>query len=314
MQEYSSRRYNSWTDNCRTLYGGRIQKVAVNAGFSCPNRDGTVSTGGCTFCNNEGFNPSYCKDSLSIGSQLDTGIRFLSKRYPRTSMFVAYFQAYSNTHASLAYLSTVYGEALSHPKIQGLVIGTRPDCVDAEKLDYIAQLSRNHFVKLEYGIESCYDDTLIRINRGHTFADTKKAIDMSADRGIQTGAHLMFGLPGESRQQMLDQVNHINQLRIHSIKFHQLQIVKGTAMAKEYLEYPDRFKLFSLDEYLDFLALFIERLRPDIAIERLSGEVPLNYNAGISWGKLRMDQVLMRFEKLLEERDTWQGRLYSPKT
>lgn len=311
MPEIAKRRYNSWTDMCRIHYGGRIQKVAINAGLGCPNRDGSKSVGGCTFCNNEGFNPSYCKPDISITSQLDKGLAFLKKRYPRSKMFVAYFQAFSNTHAPLAQLKTIYEEALSHPEIDGLVIGTRPDCVDEEKLDYIAGLSGQYYVKIEYGIESCYDDTLLRINRGHNFADSRRAVSMSVERGIQTGIHLLFGLPGESRQRMLDQVGMINRLPAHSVKFHQLQIVKGTAMALEYQQHPERFELFSLHEYLEFLVAFIERLRPDMVIERFSGEVPPAYNQGISWGMIRMDQVLVQFEKMLIDKDTWQGRLYA---
>lgn len=311
MPEKAKRRYNSYTDLCRIQYGGRIQKVALNAGLGCPNRDGSKSAGGCTFCSNEGFNPSYCKPDLSVTAQLNAGLAFLKKRYPRSKMFVAYFQAFSNTYAPLARLKALYEEALSHPEIDGLVIGTRPDCVDEEKLDYISGLSRRYYVKIEYGIESCYDETLLRINRGHDFAASRRAVALSAERGIQTGIHLLFGLPGESRQQMLDQVEVINSLPAHSIKFHQLQIVKGTAMAREYHQHPERFELFSLQEYLEFLVAFVERLRPDIAIERFSGEVPPAFNEGISWGGIRMDRVLMQFEKMLIEKDTWQGRHYA---
>ncbi len=307
----TTRRFNAWTDQCRLLYGGRIQKVSINAGFSCPNRDGTVGLGGCTFCNNEGFNPSYCKPEKSITRQLDEGLVFLKGRYPRTSMFVAYFQAYTNTHAPLSRLRLLYGEALSHPQISGIVIGTRPDAVDEVLLDYIASLSyETNYVKIEFGLESCYDDTLLRINRGHGFADSRRAIAMTAERNIATGVHLLLGLPGEGRDRMLEQVTLINELPIQSIKFHQLQIVKGTMMARQYREHPEVFQLFSLEDYLAFMVRFIERLRPDIVIERISGEVPLPYNEGISWGGVRADQVMVRLEHLLEEYDTWQGKYY----
>ena len=307
----SNRRYNAWSEQSRRLYGTRIQKLAVNAGFSCPNRDGTLGTEGCTFCNNEGFIPSYCKPSASVHEQLDTGLAFVKKRYPRAGRFVAYFQAYSNTHAPLDHMREVYEEALQHPAISGLVIGTRPDCVDEEKLDYLAALSREYFIKVEYGVESCYDETLRRVRRGHLFAESQKAIRMSAERGLMTGIHLIFGLPGESRQQMLDQVTAINELPVHTAKFHQLQIVKGTEMAREYAAYPERFALFSLEEYVEFVSDFLERLRPDIALERLSGEVPPRLIAGKPWGRVRADVIITMIEDKLKEKDGFQGRLYA---
>ncbi len=306
----SNRRYNAWSEQSRRLYGTRIQKLAVNAGFSCPNRDGTLGTEGCTFCNNEGFIPSYCRPSASVQEQLDTGLAFVKKRYPRAGRFVAYFQAYSNTHATLDRMRAIYEEALSHPAISGLVIGTRPDCVDVDKLDYLAGLSKQYFIKIEYGVESCHDETLRRVRRGHLFAQSQKAIRMSAERGLMTGIHLIFGLPGESRQQMLEQVTAINELPVHTAKFHQLQIVKGTEMAREYAEHPERFELFSLEDYVEFVSDFLKRLRPDIAIERLSGEVPPRLIAGKPWGRVRADVIITMIEDKLREKDGFQGRLY----
>ncbi len=305
----NTRRFNSWSDTARRIYGSRVQKLTVNAGFSCPNRDGTLGFGGCTFCNNEGFNPSYCDPSKSIEQQIDQGLRFIRKRYSRASMFVAYLQAYSNTHASREYLEQVYRDALSHPDISGLVIGTRPDCIDPGKLDLIADLASRYFIRLEYGVESCYDRTLKRINRGHSVADSERAIMMTAERGIKCGIHLIMGLPGESRQQMLDQVDVVNKLPIDTIKFHQLQIVKGTAMEGEYEQNPENFDLFGLKDYISFIAEFAERLRPDIAVDRFAGEIPPRLIAGKRWGNVRYDRVLAMIEKRLEEMDTWQGRL-----
>ncbi|MFO7998061.1 MAG: TIGR01212 family radical SAM protein [Bacteroidales bacterium] len=304
----NSRRYNAWTDYCRKNYGGRLQKVAVNAGFSCPNRDGTVGLGGCSFCNNEGFNPSYCKPEKPVYQQIEEGLGFLKKRYKNPAVFLAYLQAYSNTHASLEVLKRVYGAVLAHPEIGGLVIGTRPDCVDEAKLDYLSELSRETIIKLEFGLESCRDETLDRIRRGHGFSDSVRALQMARERGIETGAHFIFGLPGETREQMLGQVHTINTLPLHSVKFHQLQIVEGTELAREYAAFPERFSLFSLEEYLDFIPRVIERLRPDISIERLSGEVRPPFNVGLSWGSLRSDQVMNRIERRLEELGTWQGK------
>jgi len=306
----SERRFHSWTDKMRIQYGSRLQKLSVNAGFSCPNRDGTVGVGGCSFCDNEAFSPSYCQPETTVKEQIEKGLAFMQKRYPRARLFVAYFQTFSNTWAPLEKLQQVYNEALSHPMVAGMVIGTRPDCVDEEKLDFLATLSKKHIVKLEYGLESCYDATLRRINRGHLFEDSVKAIHMTADRGIITGAHLMFGLPGESRSQMLDQVHEINKLPLHTIKFHQLQIVKGTPMAAEYAENPDDFMLFDLEEYVGFVCEFIARLRPDIAIERLSGEVPPRLNAGKRWEGVRADKMISLVEKRLEEKQLFQGIWY----
>lgn len=307
----NNRRFNAWSDLAKKRFGSRLQKITVNAGFSCPNRDGTVGFGGCSFCNNEGFNPSYCDPKKTIHEQIDQGLSFIRVRYPRAKLFVAYLQAYSNTHAPLERLREVYEEALRHPAISGLVIGTRPDCVDDEKLDYLSLLSQKHVIKLEYGVESCYDSTLRRINRGHTFTESVKALNATASRGLFNGIHMIFGLPGESRSMMLDQVQTINSLPINTIKFHQLQIVKDTAIAAEYREHPERFELFGLEEYIDFVCSFIERLRPGIAIDRLSGEVPPRLIAGMRWGKVRSDSIIGMVEKRLEERNTFQGAAYT---
>lgn len=306
------RRFNAWSDRAREKFGTRLQKLTINAGLSCPNRDGTLSRGGCTFCNNEGFNPSYCDPKKTIKQQIDQGLNFIKNRYPRAKRYVAYFQAYSNTHAPLSHLRSLYEEALQHPEISGLVIGTRPDCVDDEKLDYLEKLSKTHFIKIEYGVESCYNETLQRINRGHTFEASVKAIEATAERGIFNGIHLIFGLPGESRRMMLEQVALINKLPIHTIKFHQLQIVKNTVMAQEYAACPERFNLFDIAEYVDFVISFIERLRPDVAIDRLSGEVPPRLIAGKRWENIRSDGVIGLIEKELEKRNTYQGMRFTP--
>lgn len=306
----NSRRFHSYTDAMRERHGSRIQKISVNAGFSCPNRDGTVGVGGCTFCDNAAFSPSYCHPEMSITDQINKGLAFVRRRYPRAALFVAYLQSFSNTWAPLDKLKDIYSEALAHPDISGMVIGTRPDCVDSEKLDYIASLAKDHYIKVEYGLESCYDATLKRINRGHDYKDSVKAIGMTAERGITTGAHLVFGLPGESRSQMLDQVHKINRLPIHTIKFHQLQIVKGTPMEREYAENPGDFKLFDLDEYVDFVTGFIARLRPDIAIERFAGEVPPAFNVGKRWEGVRSDRLIALVEKRLEQKQLHQGIFY----
>ncbi|TVQ86873.1 MAG: TIGR01212 family radical SAM protein [Bacteroidetes bacterium] len=307
----NKRRFHSLADYYKQRYGSRIQKVSVNAGFTCPNRDGTKGTGGCTFCNNEGFNPSYCHEESSVNEQIEKGLRFLKKRYRRARTFVAYFQAYSNTYADIEILKPKYEQALSHPEISGLSISTRPDCVDAEKLDYLAELADKNIISVEYGVESCYEDTLEKINRGHSFVDSVKAIEQTAAKNLHVGIHLIIGLPGESREQMLEQSKIISGLPINSVKFHQLQIVKGTQMAEDYMKHPDKFRFFEPEEYVGFMVEFLEKLRPDIAIERFAGEVPPAYNLRKSWNGLRSDQMIILIEKALERKNTWQGKFFS---
>ena len=303
------KRYNSFVGYFKRKYGERLQKIVLDAGFTCPNRNGKVGRGGCTYCDNAAFHPSYSTAGKSLHQQMDDGIEFHKVRYRTTEHYLAYFQSFSNTYAPLERLKELYEEALEHPDVVGIVIGTRPDCVDEEKLDYIAELAKKHVVIVEYGIESCYDQTLLRINRGHDFETARKAVEMTARRGIDVGAHFILGLPGETKQMMLDSCELINALPIKSVKFHQLQIVKGTRMEKEYAECPEDFERFSLEEYLDFFTDMLERLRPDLFIERFVGEVPPRFVNETPWGLIRNVELLRLLEKRLEERNTWQGRL-----
>ena len=307
------RRFNAYSNYFRGIYGARVQKVSIDAGFSCPNRDGSKGSGGCTYCNNDAFNPSYCRPEKSVSEQIGEGIEFHKWRYNEAISYLAYFQAYSNTYASLGKLRKLYEEALSYPGIVGLIIGTRPDCIDEEKLEYLKELSRKHYVAVEYGIESCYDKTLKRINRGHSFADAIWALEKTTALGITTGAHFIFGLPGETREEMLNQVDIISGLPLTTVKFHQLQIIKGTAMETEFINNPGDFELFSWEEYLDFFVKFLERLNPEIVVERFTGEAPPRFITGEGWGKKRTDQIVNLIEKRLGELNTWQGRLYQDK-
>ena len=303
-------RYNSYIGYFKKTYGERLQKVVVDAGFTCPNRDGLVGTGGCTYCDNAAFHPGYSTAGIPIHEQIDEGIKFHRVRYRKAEKFLAYFQPYSNTYAPLERLRAVYEEALSHPLVAGIVIGTRPDCVDEARLDYLASLARDHVVVIEYGIESVYDRTLKRINRGHSFEDAVRAVEMTAARGLTQGAHFIFGLPGESVEEMLAYAPIINKMPLHSVKFHQLQIVRGTAMEREFASHPSDFVTFSLDEYLDFIVDLLERLRPDLYIERFAGEVPPRFVNSTPWGLLRNTELIRLLEQRLEQRDTCQGRLY----
>lgn len=328
------RRYNSFVGYYKKRYGERLQKIVLDTGFTCPNRDGLVGRGGCTYCDNAAFHPAYSSSGKHIHEQIDEGIEFHKARYRNAAHYLAYFQSFSNTYAPLPRLKELYEAALSHPDVVGIVIGTRPDCVDEEKLDYIADLKDGRvlegwrrtlgggaregtagleltapIVTVEYGIESCYDGTLVRINRGHDFACAQKAVKMNVERGIGTGAHFILGLPGETREMMLAGCREINALGLRSVKFHQLQIVKGTRMEREFAENPEDFIRFSLDGYIDFFTDMLERLRPDLYIERFAGEVPPRFVNETPWGLIRNVELLRLLEKRLEERGTWQGRM-----
>jgi uncharacterized protein len=306
------KRYNSYVGYFKEKYGKRLQKIVLDAGFTCPNRDGNIAKGGCTYCDNAAFHPSYSSPDKTILHQIDEGIEFHKKRYRKTSEYLAYFQPYSNTYANLDQLKHLYDQALAHPSVVGLVIGTRPDCVDEKKLDYLAELSKEKIVIIEYGIESIHDKTLVRINRGHTYRQSVEAVNETAKRGIHQGAHFIFGLPGETKEEMMAVAQEINKLPLHSVKFHQLQIVKGTAIEKEFSLFPEDFIQFKLDEYIDFFIDFLELLKPDIFIERFAGEVPPRFVNSTPWGMIRNVELLRLLEKRLIERDTYQSRLFNP--
>ncbi|MBR6273120.1 MAG: TIGR01212 family radical SAM protein [Bacteroidales bacterium] len=307
---FNGRRFNAYSNYFIKQFGSRVQKISIDAGFSCPNRDGKISTGGCTFCSNAAFNPSYCKPEKSVRQQIEEGIEFHKRRYRRADKYLAYFQPYSNTYKPLDALKEIYRQALEVPSIIGIVIGTRPDCIDEPLLHNLNEIQKTHYVMLEYGVESVYDETLKRVNRGHDFATAKRAIQRTAEHGIPCGGHFIFGLPGETKDMMLDAADLISQLPLTTVKFHQLQIFRGTQMAEEYLQHPDAFHLFDLEEYIDFVIDFAERLNPDIVIERFAGEVPPRFLVSEPWMKLRYDEVLRKIEQRMEERDTWQGKRY----
>ena len=402
----------------RRRYGERVQKLVLDAGFSCPNRDGKVGWGGCSYCDNAAFHPGYSTPGKALLAQIEEGIEFQRVRYPRVRHYLGYFQAYSNTYGTLERLRRAYEEVLSHPEVVGIVIGTRPDCVDEEKLDYLSGLAGGRVLKgwrrtfggsgidggwanersadsgsgangwraddrstndrstndrstndrstnsistnsistnsisangrstngrstnggsiddrstnngsangglpegktidapivvVEYGIESCYDATLRRINRGHDFECARRAVKMTAEKGLDTGAHFILGLPGETRKMLLDQCDAISSLPLRSVKFHQLQIVKGTAMEKEYAADPSAFYRPGLDEYLDFVIDILERLRPDLYIERVAGEVPPRFVNDTPWGLVRNFEILRMLDRRMEERGARQGRLF----
>ena len=305
-------RYNEYGFWLKEQLGVKVQKISLNAGFTCPNRDGRVGTGGRTYCNNQTFNPDYCITEKTITQQLEEGKQFFSKKYPEMK-YLAYFQAYTNTYDSLANLKAKYEEALSVPDVLGLVIGTRPDCMPDALLDYLEELNRHTFLLVEYGIESAYDATLSRINRGHNHAQSVDAITRTAARGIPVGAHLILGLPGEGWEAILHEAEVLSALPLTTLKLHQLQLIKGTRMAQEYAEHPSDFHLFTPDEYIDLVIDFIERLRPDLILERFVSQSPSSLLAIPGWG-LKNHEFVAKLRRRMNERNARQGRLYPSST
>ena len=304
------KRYNSYPEYFREIFGERVQKLSINAGLTCPNRDGTCGVGGCTFCNALAFNPSYCNPAKSISQQMEEGREFHLTRYRRASKYLAYFQTFSNTYCKLDKLVAMCKEALEFPNVVGIVIGTRPDCIDEQKLDFLQELACNHYIKIEYGIESTNDDTLKRVNRGHDYKSLVEAVNFTAKRQLHIGGHLIFGLPGETKEMIVAQAKLVTELPLETIKFHQLQIMKNTKMADEFVQNPSDFYFYELEEYLELVIRFVERLRPEIAIERIASEVPPRFLLMPPKWDMRYDVVLRRFEEKLEEFDTFQGKFY----
>lgn len=301
------RRYHDFPSFCRKVFGERVQKLSIDGGFTCPNRDGKKGSGGCTFCNNESFNPDYCRSVQGITRQIDEGVRFFQAKY-QGQKYLAYFQAYSNTYAPLKVLRERYEEALAHPQVAGVVLATRPDVIENEVLDYLEELAQRHYVCIEYGVESSNEEVLKRINRGHSFAEAEEAIRRTACRGIYIGAHLIFGLPGEDRDSMLEGAVRLSRLPIDILKLHQLQIIRGTRMAAEYLQAPEMFRLYSLEEYLDFVVEAIGWMRPDVYLERFVNQAPAEYLIAPKWG-VKNYEFVAKLDKRLKEREMWQGKL-----
>ena len=292
----------------RRFFPFKVQKISLNAGFTCPNRDGTKGYGGCTYCNNQTFNPDYCRTEKSIATQLEEGKCFFAHKYPQMK-YLAYFQAYTNTYAGLEDLKRRYEEALEVDDVVGLVIGTRPDCMPDTLLDYLARLSERTFVLVEYGIESTLDGTLRRINRGHTWADTVDAVCRTHAHGLLCGGHVILGLPGETREDIWSQAGDVSSLPLDTLKLHQLQLIRGTRMAREWEERPQDFHLFGVEEYLDTVVGYIERLRPDIVLERFLSQSPRELLLAPDWG-LKNYEFTHRLQKKMREAGAYQGKKY----
>ena len=287
------RPFNDYGTAMRQRLGGRIQKLSIDAAMSCPNRDGTIAHGGCTFCLNEAFSPSYCREMHSITEQIDEGIKFHASRGRTAEHYIAYFQSGTNTHASVDTLHKIYDEAVNHPQISGIIIGTRPDCISSEILDLLADIATRKYVAVEYGIESTLDTTLHHVNRGHSFATAQQAVELTRQRNINVGAHFILGLPGESREHLVAQTKAINALGLNFTKFHQLQIYRSTAMAEEWVSHPERFALNNItaDEYAELIVEIIRHLDPSIAIERFASQAPRNLLLHSPLGGVRIDAL-----------------------
>ena len=304
------KRYNDFSSFIRSKFNGRVQKVSIDAGFTCPNKDGTKGVGGCTYCNNNTFNPDYCKPIKPIKQQIEEGIEFFSRKY-KTQKYLAYFQAFTNTYAPLSDLRKMYEEALSHPDVIGLVIATRPDCIKDEVLDYLEELAASgNFIKLEFGLESTKNETLVEINRCQTHEEAIDAFKRADGRGLHLGGHLILGLPGETKEDMLNHARMVSQLPMNTLKIHHLQIVKHTMMAVQFKKTPEMFTFMELDEYIDLVVDFVELLKPEIIVERFFSESPASMLIHPKYG-LKNFEVKHLVEKRLEERDAMQGRLFN---
>ena len=295
--------YGTWI---RSRFPFRVQKISIDAGFTCPNRDGRLSTGGCIYCDNRTFNPAYCQRKDSITQQLEAGKQFFARKYPEMK-YLAYFQAYTNTYASISHLHQLYEEALSVKDIVGIVIGTRPDCIYDELLDYLEDLNRRTFLIVEYGVESANEDTLRRINRGHSFAQSRLAIEKTHQRGILTGAHIILGLPGEDAQENLRQAPLISSLPIDILKIHQMQIIRDTRLADEFEQKP--FHIYSVDEYIELIANYIQRLRKNLVLERFVSQSPKELLIAPQWG-LKNHEFTDLLNNYLKNHQIHQGDLF----
>ena len=304
----SSKPYRDFSEFLSQKFPYKVQKISINAGFTCPNRDGSKGRGGCTYCNNQSFSPGYGKPTKTISEQLADGISFFSHKYPEMK-YLAYFQSYTNTYDSIEKLIAMYEEALAYPNVVGIIVGTRPDCMPDDLLNYFAELNKKTFVLIEYGVESTLNKTLERVNRQHTWEESVEAIEKTARKGIPVGAHLILGLPGETDDDLLSHAKKLSQLPLTTLKMHQLQIIRGTAMAKEYTLLPESFYIFELEEYIDLCVDFAERLNPNFFIERFASQSPKSLLIAPDWG-LKNYELTEKVIKRFRERDTFQGKLF----
>jgi len=306
---FTGKRYLDFSSFIKLNFGERVQKISLDIGFSCPNRDGSKGVGGCTYCNNNTFNPDYCEPQKSVKTQLEQGIEFFSRK-GKNNKFLAYFQAYTNTYSDFESLKQLYLEALSVPKVVGLVIGTRPDCISEKVIDFLDELSKTYFISLEFGVESTNEKTLLQVNRCHTFEETKTTFNLCKNKGFHLGAHIILGLPGESEADLMNHALEISKLPINTLKLHHLQIVKNSVMAVQYKRNPENFNLFTAENYINFISDFITHVRPDIIIERFISEAPKELLIAPKWGGLKNFEIVAKIDKNLQDKNLWQGKNY----
>jgi radical SAM protein (TIGR01212 family) len=298
-----TKHYNDFSTWLRRQLGCKVQKISIDAGFSCPNRDGTLATGGCVFCDNKAFSPAYCRGNKSVKRQVEDGISFFKKKY-KDMKYLAYFQAFTNTYAPVEHLKSLYEEALSVEDVVGIVIGTRPDCVSDDILNYLEQLNRQTFMIVEYGIESTDNKILKRINRGHTYECSVRAIERTKERDILVGGHVILGLPGMTEEDCIREVERLNNTQLDILKLHQLQVVKDTRLAEEYLEKP--FKVFNIDEYIRLVATLIKHIRPDMILDRFISQSPAEMLIAPKWG-IKNYEFANALDNYLAKNNIYQG-------
>ena len=305
----SNKVYNDFPSFLKKHFPFKVQKISINAGFTCPNRDGRIGVGGCTYCNNQTLSPAYCKTDKTVAQQLEDGKLFFAHKYP-SMKYLAYFQSYTNTYGSLNELKKKYEEALAVEDVVGLVIGTRPDCISDELLTYLGELSKKSFVLVEYGIETTSDKTLKRVNRGHTYSCVVEAVEKTKSHEILTGGHIILGLPGETAEFILSQAEILSKLPLDTLKLHQLQIIKGTQMAKEYAAHPEDFYISTLEDYISLVIEYLKRLNPNIVVERFISQSPKELVIAPDWG-IRNYEFTMKLVKEMKEKQVYQGQLYN---
>ena len=301
--------FNSYSKYIKSVFAERVQKISIDAGFTCPNRDGSKARGGCTYCDNKTFNPFYCSPEKSVTQQLNEGIAFFEPKY-KTQKYLAYFQAYTNTYDELSKLKQLYDEALSHSKVVGMVVSTRPDCLNKNIIELLDSYTEKFHIVLEIGIESTKNSTLQRINRGHSFEETKKAFELAKNTKLHIGGHLIVGLPTETRADILHHAKEVSSLNIHTLKLHQLQIIKGTAMAKDYLQNSQDYNLFDVEAYIELMIEFLENLNPKIIVERFASESPREMIVAPKWNGVKNYAITDKIRNEMLKRNTWQGKKY----
>lgn len=306
----SGKRYLDYSSFIKLNFGERVQKISLDIGFSCPNRDGSKGYGGCTYCNNNTFNPDYCEPNKSVKQQLEEGISRFSTKY-KTQKYLAYFQAYTNTYSDFESLKIMYEDALNVPNVIGLVIGTRPDCISDEVIDYLSFLSKTYFISLEFGVESTSNKTLEKVNRCHSYDDSIATFNKCKNRGFHLGAHLIIGLPGETEEDLLNHAIEVSKLPIDTLKLHHLQIVKQSIMASQYKRNTEDFNLFTPESYIDFITKFVTLLRPNIVIERFISQAPIDLLIAPKWNGLKNFEMVAQIDKQLEIENIWQGKNYT---